>query len=264
VPGLILTAYFDESGTHEASADLTLAGAIGTPTQWRHYVEEMRRIQRRDGFMVFHAVDLKGRKGEFATWPDDKRARLIDDMAKAGGKLHHGVSVGLDKAKYREEYRRTPSPSKMNLDSAYGPCFRGCLNAFISRAFMFKGETRLNVVLESGHPNTGNAKGIFEETRRALLDSGIELLGTITCEAKSSCPHLASADFLAFMRNMQNAKDRKGEKAFNPPPGPGERHTLTHLFFQPNSLADIKRQFEEIRQGRMERWRAERSKRRVT
>jgi hypothetical protein len=69
------------------------------------------------------------------------------------------------------------------LDSRYGLCFRECLYLFIREGWKRRHRKKfpeLHVVLESGHPNCGDAIRIFNETQTDLEAMGCHMLRTAT------------------------------------------------------------------------------------
>lgn len=66
---LILTAYFDESGTHGDSPATIMAGLLGNSLQWGRFQTGIDDLRRRYGFRIFHAIKFKKKVGEFEGWP---------------------------------------------------------------------------------------------------------------------------------------------------------------------------------------------------
>jgi len=201
---LIITAYFDESGTHGGSPATIVSGIMGTANQWVRFQTEVDKIKRRYGFKVFHAKELRARSGEFARWPEEKGAALLHDLMLPSSKLMEAITITLPNSTYDEFYRGGENPRKLRLDTKYGLCFRYALLNFVVQvlkrlsAHKKFGETRINVVMEGGHKNAGDAERIFDEMRRELLDMGCGLLHGITFAGKDECAPLLIADYLAY------------------------------------------------------------------
>jgi hypothetical protein len=64
---MLLTAYLDESGTHETSPVSVMAGYLGTADQWRAF--DWTAILQAAGPRYVHAVDLFKRTKQFKEWP---------------------------------------------------------------------------------------------------------------------------------------------------------------------------------------------------
>ena len=172
---MIFTAYLDESGTHDGSNATIIGGFMGVFREEVILGRRLRALQHNYGFTIFHATEFKNRTGDFQGWSDEKGLSLIQDMTDlVATTLSSVVIATLPNDRYRTEYRNTPRPRKVTLDSAYGLCFRMCLVHFLEemdkREPIRKYGSKLNVILEHGHPNAGDAtKRIFEETRHNMM-----------------------------------------------------------------------------------------------
>ncbi len=99
--------------------------------------------------------------------------------------LTAGVSIPLDNARYKNEYRTAPKPRKVNFDSAYGLCFRACLVHLIGvvaeDAATCGRRNVLNLIIESGHPNVRDADRVMTEIRTDLkAHDRPDVLGNLT------------------------------------------------------------------------------------
>ena len=79
---MIFAAYFDgaDTHTHGPTPNMVMAGFVGTPYQWERFDKRMAKLQRRQGFTIFHSSEFKARKGEFAGWTDKQSMALINDL----------------------------------------------------------------------------------------------------------------------------------------------------------------------------------------
>ena len=211
---MIFTAYLDESGTHEGSNATIMGGFMGNFREEVILGRRLRALQHHYRFTIFHATEFKDRRGDFQGWSDEKGLALIQDMTDAvATSLSSVVIATLPNVRYHTEYRNTPRSKKVTLDSAYGMCFRMCLVHFLEEMEKLepvrKYGSKLNVILEHGHPNAGDAKRIFEETRQNIMAiHGADPLGTITTKTKKSCAKLMVADFLAYTGYMTDVQER--------------------------------------------------------
>jgi hypothetical protein len=125
-------------------------------------------------------------------------------LGHASSGLMTSVSCSLPNDEYERDFRGGSKPKKLHLDSAYGLCFRYCLLLLIQEAVRRLGthkkfdQTRLHVVLESGHRNAGDAASrIFPEMQKELMSLNPNLLGTVTLANKDECDPLMIADLLS-------------------------------------------------------------------
>lgn len=208
---VLFTAYFDESGTHGPAPTITMATLLGSARQWELFERRLKRLQVRYGFTIFHAKDFRANAGEFKGWSADKKARLVTDLTElVRDTLTEGVTTVLPHDRYMGEYRSTPTPKGMTLDSQYGICFRLCLTHLVDILFTTGKRHRLNIIIENGHKNVGDTCRIFDQVKEHLSRKGIELLGGITIARKMDALPLMAADFLShavhlFERRQKDA-----------------------------------------------------------
>lgn len=254
---MIFTAYLDESGTHDGSNATIMGGFMGAFPEEVILGRRLRALQYHYGFTIFHATEFKNRKGEFQGWSDERGLALIQDMTDMVATSRSSIVIAtLPNDRYRAEYRNASRPKKVTLDSAYGLCFRMCLVHFLkkmeTRAPVRKYGSKLNVILEHGHPNAGDAKRIFEETRQNTMAlHGADPLGTITTETKKSCARLMVADFLAYTGYMTDVQERAGVVIeLGREDRVPSNASFTKLEFDPGVLEGLSDQFGGLRSMR--------------
>lgn len=202
-PFMILTAYIDESGTHGPSAVSVMAGFVGEARHWRKFEKRAGKCLRRYGVDVCHAIDLKRGDNAFEGWSVDRKIEFIDDMQHVVNEtLALGYAVILNKADYDDFYARLDRPKKVIRDTKYGILFRAtiaCMIEGIGAPLDWKQRVSgLHLVLESGHPNAGDALRLFEFARKNLSPRARSALAGLTFESKDDCLPLAAADLLAY------------------------------------------------------------------
>jgi hypothetical protein len=244
---VILTAYFDESGTHGGSPVTIMAGVLGTANQWLGSERELSKLKSRYGFRVFHTKEFKGRTGEFKGWSPGKQLALLTELVDLSSTSFMRANVfTLINEEFEREYRGgMVHPRKLRLDTSYGMAFRYVLTDLLVEVSRRLGthkrfaETRMHIVAESGHRHAGDAKRVFDETQQELEGLGSRLLASVTFSRKQDCAPLMVADFLASTTFM--AQTGAGMPA---PIAEGaaipEKTVLVHSTFKPNGLADLK------------------------
>ena len=261
---VIFTAYFDEADTHGPSPTVIMAGFVGHAFQWRRFQQKLAKLQRKEGFSIFHAKEFKARSGEFSGWSDEKCDRLIGRLTNLVSiTLTEGVATSLSRERYLSEYRAPPIPKKMNLDSQYGVCFRCCMARLFDVMAVRGYQDRLHIVMEDGHPNVWDCGRIFKDLRdHAETIAGSDFLGTFSVEKKENCAPLMVADMLASTYSMFRANVAKG--AMFPQDfraTPETRGRMSFLDLQPNALADLKIGFEKMRERKIAHYEAQRAAR---
>jgi uncharacterized protein DUF3800 len=193
------TAYFDESGTHGAGSPVVLvAGFIAPPEQWSLFERDLSLLLNEYAVKTFHAKDFRTRKGDFKGWPTIKRARFNSRFLKlADDYLSYGLATVLRSQEYRSIYRATDFPPKARPDTQYGLCVRAALWKSI---VLLKDQTQswpLNVIMEGGALNAGDAIRVFAEVKDSLNRDFAPLLGSFNFGSKNDLP-IAIADSLAY------------------------------------------------------------------
>lgn len=254
---VILTAYFDESGTHggngtpenPASRTIVMAGMMGTAAQWVRFEAAYSNLRRTYGFDVLHMLDFKKVQKKFAGWDDHKRVAFLRDFGAIieAGQLMEGVTFRLDREDYRFQYI-ADRPRKPRLDTEYGLCFRNCLLHLLVEAERRLGhdarwdKTKLHVVLESGHEHGGDAIRVFNESKDEFAKAGNNTLATITFAGKKECAPLAVGDFLAYVTwsldQVHRSSGAPAEQFFGH--GVNRRSNITHIRFQEKGLTNIR------------------------
>jgi hypothetical protein len=100
----MFTVYLDESGTHDKSKAVIVAGCIATVNQWALFEREWREMLDREGVSIFHRNDLENFKGEFQEkdgWNPARRARVV---SLAQGIIRRRMNFGICSAVIKRDY----------------------------------------------------------------------------------------------------------------------------------------------------------------
>jgi hypothetical protein len=196
---MAMTAYFDESGTHGAESPVVLvAGFIASPEQWTLFERDLSLLLNEYAVKSFHAKDFRTRKGDFKGWPTIKRARFNSRFLKlADDHLSYGLATVLRSQEYRSIYRAMDFPPKARPDTQYGLCVRAALWKSIVLLKDQKQNWPLNVIMEGGALNAGDAIRVFLEVKDSLTADYAPLLGDFNFGSKNDLP-IAIADSLAY------------------------------------------------------------------
>jgi hypothetical protein len=263
---VIFTAYFDEADTHGAAPTVILAAFLGHAFEWRRFEQKLAKLQRREGFSVFHAKDFKAKSGEFSGWSDEKCKRVISKLTGlVQSTLTEGMAFALTRELYLLEYRAPPIPRKMHLDSQYGVCFRVCMGRLFDIMAERSYQDRLNIVMERGHENVWDCERIFNDLRSHCKTlAGKDFLGSFSVRPKDGCPPLMVADMLAATYSIYRAEHAKGAIAPDDLPAtPQTKGRLAFLELRPDALKDLKIGFDRMRQLKIEHWREQRNAKKI-
>jgi hypothetical protein len=237
------TAYLDESGTHDGSEVTVMGGVLGRADQWKRFQAGYDNAKKKYGFRTFHTKKFKKKAGDFKGWTDEQCMALWVDLGQlTNSGLTDCVAIALDNETYARHYKADGAPTKAALDSKYGLCFRMCLNYFLLEMMKRKYRKKfpgLDIVLEAGHPNSGDAERIFVETKKEFEALGI--IRTLTLATKDDCDPLMTADFIAHSTLLLN---RKARALNRPTPAsqivPRGQLGITHMESTPEGLANIR------------------------
>jgi hypothetical protein len=241
---VILTAYFDESGTHGDSPATVVAGLVGSTRQWAGFEAGVNRLKGKYGFQEFHTKKFKKNQGDFKGWDDPKKTAFLADLtALVATGLAGGATSTLSNSRFYDEYRQPNVPSKGQFDSKYGLCFRLCLLHLLEVAALRARRNKpcqLHVVIESGHANWGGAQDIFQEMKRTIAKAHPKVvLATFSLADKDECDPLLIADYVAHVAFLRAVTVHEGKQPEARKSTPGNTQ-ITHLEFPPGGLVELR------------------------
>jgi hypothetical protein len=195
---MVLTAYFDESGTHAGAEISAMAGFVGDARQWRKFEKRAGKLFRRFRVDVFHTIDVRRTDKDFEGWKVDRKIEFLDEFQHIINEtLESGVASFIRDDDY-QYYSRLLWPKKSRRDSKYGILFRACLSQIIDTVahLQMGDERRLHIVLENGHKNADDTLRIYNWARGRLGQS--RALAGLTFGNKKTDLPLAAADLFAY------------------------------------------------------------------
>ena len=100
---MVMSAYFDESGTHgELSPAVIMGGFLATSSQWAGYEAEMSSLLASSGVKVFHARKLRSGKDDFKDWTKTRRGEFNTKVLKlADDHMSFGMGTVLPSDMYQ-------------------------------------------------------------------------------------------------------------------------------------------------------------------
>lgn len=197
---VILTAYIDESGTHDASARTVVGGMVGRASELAELDRIWVALLASQGLTHLHGVDLFNRKKQFKTWPLN-RVAFVARFAAALTESYFdfGVMSVLYNSDYDMTYARGTWPKGVRRDSKYGLALRYCLSsiAYMARRKEYGTAPQISVIIEAGHRNIGDADRIFSEVKEQDVDGARGLFQGLTIANKRDVPGLQVVDLVA-------------------------------------------------------------------
>jgi len=208
---LVITGYFDESGTHMGSPHHVLAGFVGGTEEWIALEREWRKILRNHNITHVRAKQLFHRQGQHKGWSHKQVKQLWYDLLYVlqERELYASKTV-LYEDYYKQFYVGSGPQKKERLDTRYALCFRSIVHALPLLHQHRHPQGAVNLVLESGHKNAPDAVRVFNEmkTDGAPYSAGI---GSVSFMAKKESCALQAADMLAywsFKTECQHSEER--------------------------------------------------------
>jgi hypothetical protein len=167
---MILTGYFDESGVHKSSPITMMAGFVADARQWRSYEKRVTKLFRRFKVDIFHAIDVRRGDDCFAGWTVNKKMSFLDEFHHI---INETTEIGFNSVITDEDYRwylALKRPANVRAHSKYAILVRASLSSAVDSAIRVErwatgSEPSLNVVLELGHKNSGEALDFYEQVR---------------------------------------------------------------------------------------------------
>jgi hypothetical protein len=196
---MILTAYIDEAGTHAGSPVTVMGGYVARLGQWHHFDQKWDRILKRYRISHKHTKDMLHGSGEFKRWTQDRALALLRETEKIIDQhMLFGFSTFVTDKDYLEMYA-AEWPTKIPLDTRYGLCFRLVMSLVPKKVFEEerRDDLTLNVVLESGPKNAGDAVRIFNLFKKQAPPELAKMAGKISFGEKKKFPGLQAADGIA-------------------------------------------------------------------
>ena len=240
---MVLTAYFDESGTHAGSPVTGMAGFLADARQWRKYEKRTTKLFTRYGVREFHAIDVRRGHKDFKGWTVDRKLEFLDDFGQVINEALQAGAVSLIREEDFAYYQTLPWPRKVRRDSKYALLFRGCIAHMIDvvAQIPMATEPTLHIVLEDGHNNSEDALRAYNW---ALERTGHKkALAGLTFATKKNCLPLAAADFVAYSAWGQEV----GQKPIGELKRPSKteasyRHNLAKVLLNRDSLESLAEQ----------------------
>ncbi len=193
---MILTGYFDESGTHVGSGAVSVAGYLSTPYRWVRFEEQWRAALEEFSIEFFHMADFANHAPPYDTWTEEKRraqfARLVQIINQ---NAEFSVGNVVPTALFDEIF----SPhAKTYLGGEYG---LAAISTFMSVGKIMRErypDQWVGYVFESGARGAGQVLKVFQDNeQRADQKRELRLL-SLRFEDKRQFLPLQAADILAY------------------------------------------------------------------
>jgi hypothetical protein len=195
---LMLSAWFDDAGTHDASDMVVWGGFLGTAEQWSNFdkawlAKLTRPLPGKAHLTKFGLADCERHRGEFAIYSAAESDLLQNECRELI--VQAGV-MGLAYAVERAEWDRlVKGPARDFFGDAESICFSACFNGAIERArLLFPEELMLSLHFDLGRKSP-KLDAIIDRVRKSYM--GAPGIINISFNAVSKFPPLQAADIIA-------------------------------------------------------------------
>jgi len=190
----IFTAYLDESGTHEESDVVAVAGFFSVADRWVKFSQEWQAVLDYYCLDYFHMTDFESSQGQFKEWDAQKHK---DCLNKLLGIIKENVIGSVGWAVSRRSFDAILSkPARKICGDAYGLASIGCFRSLAQ--IVIKKDGQAEYVMESGAEGSGALLWIYREGRKDPEWRDNNRLLSLAFQDKRYFLPLQSADIMAY------------------------------------------------------------------
>jgi len=200
---VVLRAYLDESGTHDASPVVVSAACYAKASVWRDFTRLWNR--RKGSIKIYHATDAQNLRNEFDGWTGDQVADLTKRLFPTVPECEiHAVIVGIDLRAFDKALKDHPELRAM-LGTPYCACLQW---VFMEMRDMFnrRGVFEPLAFVHERNDFKVEAEAAFEAVMGKEKRGGFT--PTLTFGEKSEFVPLQAADAVAYEMNRYLRRGR--------------------------------------------------------
>jgi hypothetical protein len=197
----MLSAYFDDSGTHRGAEILVMGGLIGTEAQWSAFEPAWKAvlaapIAGRPPLRRFHMSGCEAGEGEFEGWSRGERDHVIYRFRNII--LEHEL-IGYSMAVARADWdRHITGRAREILGDAERHCVSACVAHSLYWAEEVARETDVALIFDDRQGENAESERIFKIYHDALAVIGRPTKPTITFGNAEQLVPLQGADMIAW------------------------------------------------------------------
>jgi hypothetical protein len=204
----MITGYIDESGTHQGSKTLIVAGYVGSSEVWELIEARFKRADKYSG-IPFHAVDCAQGGKAYRGMHKDKRYRITKKMVKT---INDHDIFGIGYCAFLDDYESlNPRDGKhweTWLAEPFALLFQGVMGDMCRYVEQhFPGE-KLSIVVEDSQHWYPIASKKFIATKKEKKYKYASMLETIAPYSSEDAVHLYAPDILAYETYLMKTRER--------------------------------------------------------
>jgi Protein of unknown function (DUF3800) len=157
---MMLTAYFDESGTHSGSPILAVGGLLAPQDAWVQFAGKWSRALQKCGLAQFHMVEFENRRGAYKVLSETERTELITRLTDI---IAETAVVGVAAALVKGDYATLQETENFTFGSEYSFCANECVRLFKDWMNAQGSQRRIVYVFEKGAEGVSGLRQSFEE-----------------------------------------------------------------------------------------------------
>ena len=198
----MLTGYFDDTGTHDASPVLAIAGLIGNESIWKQFETSWhdklaQPLPGKPALGRFHMADCMARQGEFIGYSEAEADAVTHDFRQiilSSGV--YGYAVGVSRADWDQIV--APSPMLYWFGDAEAFCFRDCVAKMLAFVHHFSPSHKdLSLVFDNRPHRTAINEYLYKQYLKLPDIYSTNFLGVSFLASAAFVP-LQGADMFAW------------------------------------------------------------------
>jgi len=204
----ILAGYFDDSGTHDSSTCVVVAGAVASVNQWNRLAQEWAQTIEPWNLLhgYFHMADFVSGQGDYEGWSETEKRQRLRQLV---GVIHRHIRVlvgnAIVHADFKVAYDKCPC---RDIGTAYRFCAFLALPAVDNWRRRSPRRKPVALIFESGNKllnEYGRILAQIGDCERTREQYGIS---SITQGTKKDMPQLQAADLIAYAAYKSMSQNR--------------------------------------------------------
>jgi hypothetical protein len=204
----MIKGYIDESGTHQGSKVLIVAGYVGNSEVWNSVEARFKKADKHAG-IPFHAVDCATGGKAYQGMHKDKRNRITKKMVKIINDHDiFGIGYCLWIDDYESIYRRNGEHWETWLAKPFTLLFQGVVHDMCQYVEEHYPGEKLSLVVEDSPHWYPSAAKKFIATKKEKHWTYASMLETIAPYSSEDAVQLYAPDLLAYETYLMKKRER--------------------------------------------------------